>query len=411
VLEAVITFEASSKWSDDLEAIGSLKTAFYAHMAESLARHSKLACKVNRAWLRVFSDGFAFQFTIAHPRELEILKKEKPEEAPKCELDQVMRPLHSRMAHGLHMKHPTYGPTVRLALRWLHAHLFSGKFQPEMIELMVASLFVSPSPYVMPVSPTAGFIRFLKLLVTFDWENSALVVDINSELTSDDIAGIRKEVDGMVESGKKKELPVFIVTAKDREHSQWTRGLSSQIWNRIVTYAKKSIGMLDQVPAGQPSIFADSISAKIVFQNELTDFDTIIHLSRSAIPNWAQALHGSSKPPARGKLSLSQYKNLQINLDGLLVGFDPVKKYVQLLDETFGDLAMFFYDQLGGDIVAVVWKPAAFLPCPFRVTEVHNRIPIEVSQLDKVQTVPNIVSILADCQSLGKGLVERIENL
>ena len=79
--------------------------------------------------------------------------------------------------------------------------------------------------------------------------------------------------------------------------------------------------------------------------------------------------------------------------------------------ETFGDLAMFFYDQLGGDIVAVVWKPAAFLPCPFRVTEVHNRIPIEVSQLDKVQTVPNIVSILADCQSLGKGLVERIENL
>lgn len=39
----------------------------------------------------------------------------------------------------------------------------------------------------------------------------------------------------------------------------------------------------------------------------------------------------------------------------LVVGFDPVGKFVDLLKHRFGHLGMFFSDQYGGDIIAIKW--------------------------------------------------------
>lgn len=35
--------------------------------------------------------------------------------------------------------------------------------------------------------------------------------------------------------------------------------------------------------------------------------------------------------------------------------------------DAFGDLALFFCDPYGGAVVAVLWKPKAFIPIPFKV--------------------------------------------
>lgn len=35
--------------------------------------------------------------------------------------------------------------------------------------------------------------------------------------------------------------------------------------------------------------------------------------------------------------------------------------------EAFGDLALFFCDPYGGTVIAVLWKPKAFIPAPFKV--------------------------------------------
>ena len=72
------------------------------------------------------------------------------------EIDLVTRPMHARVLHGLQMKHPTYGPACRLAQRWMHAHLFSGKFEPEAIELIMAHIFTRPAPYDAPATATTG---------------------------------------------------------------------------------------------------------------------------------------------------------------------------------------------------------------------------------------------------------------
>lgn len=35
--------------------------------------------------------------------------------------------------------------------------------------------------------------------------------------------------------------------------------------------------------------------------------------------------------------------------------------------DAFGDLALFFCDPYGGTVIAVLWKPKAFIPVPFKV--------------------------------------------
>lgn len=37
------------------------------------------------------------------------------------------------------------------------------------------------------------------------------------------------------------------------------------------------------------------------------------------------------------------------------------------LQDAFGDLALFFCDPYGGTVIAVLWKPKAFMPIPFKV--------------------------------------------
>ena len=37
------------------------------------------------------------------------------------------------------------------------------------------------------------------------------------------------------------------------------------------------------------------------------------------------------------------------------------------LQEAFSDVALFFHDVYGGDMIGVVWKPHSFVPAQFKV--------------------------------------------
>lgn len=38
------------------------------------------------------------------------------------------------------------------------------------------------------------------------------------------------------------------------------------------------------------------------------------------------------------------------------------------IQDAFSDLALFFYDKHGGEVIAVLWKPLSFQPQPFKVS-------------------------------------------
>jgi len=45
----------------------------------------------------------------------------------------------------------------------------------------------------------------------------------------------------------------------------------------------------------------------------------------------------------------------------LLVGFEPIQRYLGLLEERFAHLGQFFADYNGGDVIAVKWQPQVCL--------------------------------------------------
>ena len=86
----------------------------------------------------------------------------------------------------------------------------------------------------------------------------------------------------------------------------------------------------------------------------------------------------------------------------LLVGFDPVARYVALLEERFGHLAVFCADAAGGyPAVGVKWLATAFVPAPVRPVVAHCVVEVAPGLV-----VPNVPQVLLEMQQLGEGLVQ-----
>jgi len=77
---------------------------------------------------------------------------------------------------GVAGESPAYEPSVRLAKRWVGAHLLSPHLRDEAVELLVAALFTSPG-LPAPASRTSGLLRFLQLLAEHPWRVQPLIVD------------------------------------------------------------------------------------------------------------------------------------------------------------------------------------------------------------------------------------------
>ncbi len=130
-LEVIVQFESSGSWPDDREAIRALKAAFYAHMAELIAKELRLECQPTVEFLDLLCEGYAFRFYIHHERELQLLQREQPAEERKLEKRNVLRPLHNSTVHGLQSKFPMFGITARLAKIWMHSRTPSAaRFNP-----------------------------------------------------------------------------------------------------------------------------------------------------------------------------------------------------------------------------------------------------------------------------------------
>lgn len=83
------------------------------------------------------------------------------------------------MIHAVHTSHPPSGIVVRLASRWLAAHLLSDLIPFEAIELMVAHVFTNRAvPWDVAGSATVGFMRFLHLLAHHDWARYVSRVEV-----------------------------------------------------------------------------------------------------------------------------------------------------------------------------------------------------------------------------------------
>lgn len=83
------------------------------------------------------------------------------------------------MIHAIHTLHPSSGMVVKLATRWVAAHLLSDLIPFEAIELLVAKVYTNrDAPLDPPATVVSGFLRFLHLMASHNWSRYALYASL-----------------------------------------------------------------------------------------------------------------------------------------------------------------------------------------------------------------------------------------
>ncbi|CAN8001209.1 unnamed protein product, partial [Ixodes hexagonus] len=393
----VVHMEATGKWPDELEALRRVKAAFHVTLAKLLQENAKLVATAHPEYVDVLKDGFVFRLRIAAHKEIGLARQsvgpngaiaiKDTELSRKIEFETEILPSLTSTLHGLQQQHSTFSAACRLGKRWVASQLLSGHVTEECIELLVASVYVAPAPYAVPNSPRVGFQRFLALLANHDWARQPLIVNFSGKLTKDEEADIHSMF-----VGQRSTLPpMFLATPLDgQQRSRWTEHApTGQILHRLVSLARESLKVLE----GQIMCPLEA-DIKQIFRPPLDPYDVLIHLDERRLPTAHLAVDCSH----RTALKRRKDKCLPV------VNFDIVALYVQTLQETYGELALFFYDHYGGNLVAVLWKPHAFQPQPFKVSQVGGRMLNAEGKM-----VPNVEAMLEDFSILGKGLVTAVE--
>nr|XP_061811481.1 nucleolar protein 6-like [Nerophis lumbriciformis] len=406
-ITVICHMEGSGKWPHERLAIRHIRTAFHIRLGELLKTQHNYTCRPCATHLDVWKDGFVFRIQVAYHREPQVLRERLSpegllvvrdnEEAQSLEMSTVHKPLLTSTLHGLQQQHPCFGAVCRLAKRWLGAQLFSEDITEDTADLLVASLFLHPAPFTPPGSPQVGFLRFLHLLSSFDWRNNPLVVNLNKQLTAADYTEIRNDF-----MASRESLPVmFIATPKDKKVSMWTkRAPTVQMLQRVVMVAAESRKVLENQLMNGNQIQ----DVRVAMRPPLDAYDVLIHLNPKQVPLLNQAVDPPTVNFSRGALAGNA-----IASGGMMpvTDFNPVTLYLAELRDAFGDLALFFCDPYGGSVIAVLWKPKAFAPLPFKTSQMSARS-VDIRS-DVANSIPNVEAILDDFSIIGKDLVKSVE--
>jgi U3 small nucleolar RNA-associated protein 22 len=413
-LEVVLQMESSGKWPTELTAISHIKTSFYTYLSRALSDQCHLLCSPTMDHLDVLKNGYVFRLHIHYHRELSLLRdtisSAKPHEAPELkrllsekERQLVDRPLLTSILHGLSQQYSSFAPGARLCKRWVAAHLLANHIADEVVELMVAQVFIQPDPFTPPNSPECVLLRFLFLFSTHDWEAEPLIINLNNELSVTDIA----DINSRFTSQRSHLPPCYIATPLHRDSSPLTSPSPSfPVLSRAQLLAQESVAVLSNQLS---STDLASTDFKHIFRSPMTDYNILIHLHKKHLP---LASHGVDVAVATGSTH-PKHSSRARPTHFPITDFNPVKKYLTELESAFSEFCLFFYDKYGGRCIAVVWKPQAFIPKPFRVMQSFCKTQAvtgrESGKKSKLMFAPDVKAIVADFELMGEGLVSSVE--
>lgn len=225
VVDAIVRFEESAKWSalaESPSAVQAATRALVTRTASALLKVPEIryvgfcpgggssskddnddSSLASPPHLRIVYAGFAFRLTPFAPgRARSIELTPRTSFTPLDSINPAREPpalreiafVHHSLIRALSARHKVYGATVRLVSRWFHAQLFSGHVSHEAIELIVAASFASssssshsaPDSLGPPASPINGFLRTMRLLWSRDWRRSPLWIDLRRATSDDD---------------------------------------------------------------------------------------------------------------------------------------------------------------------------------------------------------------------------------
>ncbi|GFR75187.1 nucleolar protein 6 [Elysia marginata] len=220
------------------------------------------------------------------------------------------------------------------------------------------------------------------------------MVNLNKDFTDEDYSSIPKEF-----QKNRATLPsMCICTPTDKQGTKWTKPMPTEPFlKRLVVLAHESMLALE----AQIMKSSGVNDFKMIFRPPLCHFDVVIHLIKRI-----NVLHHQGVDE-KDSICLSGDKKSSGVFP--VVDFSVAEKFLKDLENTFGDLALFFYDPFGGNVIGVVWKPQAFDRKDFKPANFRFRKPAvddnETPNLDMVKE-----SILDDIRVMGGGIVESLDS-
>lgn len=291
--------------------------------------------------------------------------------------------------YSLYHQHPSFGPTVLLAKRWLYSQLIdSFLFDDICTELLVAHQFANAIVSEAPTQPQTAFICFLQMLANTNWNTELILLNFNNDLSREYTEKLEMEFI----STRSAFPPLCIITSTGEigKHTIWSKSTPSvEILARIILLARHTVKLIQQ------SIF-NEFFAEPLFTASVDGYNLIINLNKRHLrDNLVHDFSSNSKRPCRQRkpfIPLSDY--------------NPVDSYLNELRSGYGHAAMFFYNPCGGQQIGVLWKPNTFIKQEFKISAAVGQVMTADNQLEFSHE-----QLKTDFLILGQGLVESITDV
>jgi U3 small nucleolar RNA-associated protein 22 len=441
-VSVLIQFDSSGRWPDSLPAIQHTKIAFLTKLGDTIvAADNSLDARIglentsssssghlNTSFLDVTYPPSApglspivFRLRIQHERELHLLNSFLADRsvsgAVRSSLGQALfiykREMIASTAHttamqSLMTRFPALSSATRLLQKWASSHLLSQHIPREALELIAAHIFLQPLPWDTPSSPTTAFLRCLDFITRWDWSTTPLIIDMS--LSQDMTKDQRADLSTRFEAWRKldpqmNQVTWFIGSNIDETGVVWTGNASIEkvVAGRVTQLAS---ACMDVVRAARGQLSEDT--GRSLFVSPTDGFDFLIHLQKSVVRGAT-----SRKERTKGK-----YRNLDVALesDAMNVGFYPVIDFLKDLETTFGNVALFFYNDGvdGGRTIAGLWRPQVKGIREWRVRLGWSTLPLPAQKDSdggegKDMSRFNTAGTLKEMEVMGEGLVRSVE--
>jgi U3 small nucleolar RNA-associated protein 22 len=469
-MDVIISFEASGKWPDNLEAIQRTKVAFLLKIGSLLeAAKREITSHIgleesprdieNLAYLDiVYASGVGFRLRIHSDLEESLLDRRAKDKTLEQHIrtesatilsnfrrQHSMLPLHTQNMRTYATRFPALSPTVRLLKHWFDEHKFSIHFHADLIELIALHVFLTPYPWDQPSSATTGFLRCLFFLSRWDWRSEPLVIDTGSADT-DEAGEAKLSAQNVSTSASLTRLQawrtldpgmhravLFAVTPYSVSgllHSTDVSGAAHPckvVAARMTTLARSACRMVRD--GGVDAL--TGVSARSLFAPALSDFDVVIRLDRKALRRCGRNYKFEDAEADLNDTGSSRFKNLDARTAEmpLPVARYPAREFVELLSRTYGagaagpGLLVFFHGAEDDCIVSAVWNPM-MTQKPFSVRLAGSYQPLSTRCNDeesddvggddddvkeKIVVEVNREGILAEIARIGGDLIEKID--
>ena len=421
-MDITIQFEGSNRWPEDLISAQKTKIAFLLKVGKLLEEAipglvARLGLENERSRLLncsfldiIYPHGAEFRLRIHHELELSLLHRQLKDKssdphsrneaaaAISCyKRTFIQSPVHTQALRTLCTRFPCLSPTMRVMKQWCSSHLLVGHISDELIELLTIRTFLNPHPWTEPGSIRTAFLRTLTFIAKWDWRSEPLVVDFNGMMAQTDYDGINMRFEAWRKIDPAlNRVVLFAASNLDPEGITWTeRAPSKMVAARLSALAKAACAVVKE-----KGIYVDT---KTLFTTSLGDYDWVIRIS-SKFCGDAQS----------GKQIHPVFKNLQMDRieDTGLVGYDPVRLFIEELETVYGNNIVLFYNASDLSLIAGLWNPQIERRS-WKVNLTYSTIPSVESrgreEVEEAEVFANKAAILNDIARLGGDMIAKID--